>query len=86
MIVRVTAFPWSQLITALATLSAVALTWLLGTRSRSRDQRLATYARLIEAAGDVLDTHRQMLPPPAAMNEAAAADFNRRIDAALSEM
>lgn len=86
MIIPVTGFPWSQLITATATLSAVGLTGMFTSRGKRRDQRLAAYAQLIQAAGDVLETHRQNLPPPEPIGEFSGADFNRRIDAALSEV
>jgi hypothetical protein len=86
MIIPVTGFPWSQLITAAATLSAVGLTGMIASRGKRRGQRLAAYAQLIQATGDLLDTHRQNLPPPEPIDEFSGAEFNRRIDAALREV
>jgi hypothetical protein len=91
MITFVNGFPWSNVVTAVATiiaaLGAVALTGRYNDRINRRDQRRADYAKLVQAAGDILDHHRQVLGTElSALDDPTVAELNRRTDTLLGEL
>jgi len=87
----VSSVPWSNVITAVATvtaaLGAVALTGRYNDTINRRDQRRADYAKLVQAAGDILDHHRLVLRTElSALDDSTVAELNRRTDTLLGEL
>jgi phosphoserine phosphatase len=73
--------------TVTAALGAVALTGHYNDRTNRRDQRRADYAKLVQAAGDVLDHYRQVLRTElSTLDDPTVAELNRRTDALLGEL
>jgi hypothetical protein len=92
MIGRVSAVPWSNVITAVssvtAALGAVALTGRYNDRARRKEQRQADYARLVQAAWDLLDYHRQVveMATRSTIDDARAQEVKSRTAVLLGEL
>lgn len=70
-----------------AALGAVALTGRLGNKSKRLDQRRADCAAVVQAAGALLDNHRQVMRMEEdAVDSSVAFDYNRRADGLSTEL